>query len=55
MSDQPASRDYPQAITPINHIEPVPRRVRGYLAGRTVFDTVSAHYVWESAKYPQYR
>ena len=54
MSDRPASRDYPQAITPINHIEPVPRRVRGYLAGRTVFDTVSAHYVWESAKYPQY-
>jgi uncharacterized protein (DUF427 family) len=54
MSDEPAVRDYPQMITPFNHIEPVPRRIRGYLAGETVFDTVSARYVWEWAKYPQY-
>jgi hypothetical protein len=28
MSDEPAVRDYPQMITPFNHIEPVPRRIR---------------------------
>jgi uncharacterized protein (DUF427 family) len=54
MSDQPVPRDYPQMITPINHIEPVPRRVRGYLGGQTIFDTVTARYVWEWPKYPQY-
>jgi hypothetical protein len=27
MSDEPAVRDYPQMITPFNHIEPVPRRI----------------------------
>jgi uncharacterized protein (DUF427 family) len=47
MSDQPAARDYPQTITRINHIEPVPRRIRGYLGGRMIFDTVSARYVWD--------
>jgi uncharacterized protein (DUF427 family) len=54
MSDQPATRDYPQSIAPINHIEPVPRRIRATLGGRTVVDTVSALYVWEWEKYPQY-
>jgi len=54
MSSQPATRDYPQSIAPINHIEPVPRRIRATLGGRTVFDTVSALYVWEWEKYPQY-
>jgi uncharacterized protein (DUF427 family) len=54
MSDQPAPRDYPQMITPVNHIEPVPRRIRGYLGGQMLFDTMSARYVWESPKYPQY-
>jgi uncharacterized protein (DUF427 family) len=54
MSDQPAARDYPQTITPINHIEPVPRWIRGYLGGRMIFDTVSALYVWEWQRYPQY-
>jgi uncharacterized protein (DUF427 family) len=53
MSDQPPARDYPQTITPINHIEPVPRRIRGYLGGRMIFDTVSARYVWEWERYPQ--
>ena len=54
MSSQPATRDYPQSIAPINHIEPVPRRIRATLGGRTVFDTVAALYVWEWEKYPQY-
>jgi uncharacterized protein (DUF427 family) len=46
--------DYPQAITPVNHLEPVPRRVRAVLGGRTVLDTSQAVYVWEWAHYPQY-
>ena len=54
MSTQPATRDYPQSLTPINHIEPVPRRVRATLGGRTVADSVSVLYVWEWEKYPQY-
>jgi uncharacterized protein (DUF427 family) len=53
VSDQPP-RDYPQMIAPINHTEPVPRRVRAYLGGQPVFDTVSALYVWEWPNYPQY-
>jgi uncharacterized protein (DUF427 family) len=47
-------RDYPQMIAETGRVEPAPRRVRGVLAGRTVFDTVTARYVWESPKYPQY-
>jgi uncharacterized protein (DUF427 family) len=47
-------RDYPQAIGPALHTEPVPRRIRATLAGATVFDTTRALYVWESPKYPQY-
>jgi uncharacterized protein (DUF427 family) len=35
-------------------IEPAPRRVRGYLSDRLVFDTTSARYVWEFPYYPQY-
>ena len=54
MSTQPAPRDYPQSLTPINHIEPVPRRVRATLGGRTVVDSVSVLYVCEWEKYPQY-
>lgn len=47
-------RDYPQMITPVDTIEPVPRRVRAYLAGSVVLDTTKALYVWEWANYPQY-
>ncbi len=47
-------RDYPPMAAMTGRIEPAPRRVRGYLAGRTVFDTVRAMYVWESPRYPQY-
>ncbi|MGH2718454.1 MAG: DUF427 domain-containing protein [Actinomycetota bacterium] len=46
--------DYPAAIAPVNHIEPVPRRVRGMLGNHTVFDTTRALYVWEWSAYPQY-
>ncbi|HLX51049.1 MAG TPA: DUF427 domain-containing protein [Streptosporangiaceae bacterium] len=46
--------DYPASITPVNHVEPVPRRIRAMLAGQTVLDTTRALYVWEWAAYPQY-
>ncbi len=47
-------RDYPPMADTAGHVEPAPRRVRGYLAGRQVFDTTGAMYVWESPRYPQY-
>jgi uncharacterized protein (DUF427 family) len=46
--------DYPAMITPVNHVEPVPRRIRAYLAGEKVLDTTRAWYVWEWSNYPQY-
>jgi len=46
--------DVPAAIVPINHVEPVPRRIRAMLAGETVFDTTRARYVWELPYFPQY-
>ncbi len=45
---------YPQVIVPVNHVEPVPRRIRAFLSGRKVLDTTRARYVWESQAYPQY-
>lgn len=47
-------RDYPQSIVSVGHVEPVPRRVRAVLAGRTVLDTTAARYAWEWPNYPQY-
>src|ERR1700735_1564656 len=41
-------------IVPLNHVEPVPRRVRAVLGGQVVLDTVRALYVWEAPYYPQY-
>jgi uncharacterized protein (DUF427 family) len=41
-------------IIPVDHIEPVPRRVRAMFAGETVVDTTSALYVWEWPYYPQF-
>src|ERR1039457_2557889 len=41
-------------ITPTNHIAPVPRRIRAFLAGEPVLDTTKALYVWEWPNYPQY-
>jgi uncharacterized protein (DUF427 family) len=46
--------DYPQMIAPVNHIEPVPRRIRAFLGGVKVLDTTRALYVWASPNYPQY-
>jgi len=46
--------DYPQSIVAVNHIEPVPRRVRATLGGRVVLDTTRAVYLWEWPHYPQY-
>ncbi len=46
--------EYPGTAVPLNHIEPVPRRIRGYLGGELVVDTVAARYVWEIPPYPQY-
>jgi uncharacterized protein (DUF427 family) len=48
------SRDYPPMIATVDMIEPAPRRVRGTVGSRTVFDTTGALYVWEWANYPQY-
>jgi uncharacterized protein (DUF427 family) len=46
--------DYPQMIVPVDHVEPVPRRVRATLEGRVVLDTTRALYVWEWPNYPQF-
>lgn len=46
--------DFPQAIVPVDHVEPVPRRIRAVLDGRVVIDTTAAIYVWEWSFYPQY-
>jgi uncharacterized protein (DUF427 family) len=46
--------DYPAAITQVNQVEAVPRRVRAILADEVVFDTTKALYVWEWPYYPQY-
>ncbi|MEV6400024.1 DUF427 domain-containing protein [Streptomyces sp. NPDC051907] len=46
--------DYPEMIVPVNHVAPVPRRIRAALGGETVLDTTRARYVWEVSYYPQY-
>ena len=46
--------EYPAMIVPVNHMEPVPRRIRGTVGARTVLDTTRALYVWEWPNYPQY-
>ena len=48
MSDFPAMTDMREQV------QPVPRRLRGVLAGVTVFDTISAVYAWDTPKYPHY-
>lgn len=45
---------YPSLIVPVDHVEPVPRRVRAVMAGETVLDTIRALYVWEWPPYPQF-
>ncbi len=46
---------YPQAIVPVDHVEPVPRRVRAELGGQVVLDTTRALYLWEWPHYPQFQ
>ncbi len=46
--------DYPASPVEANHVEPVPRRIRAVLAGRTVVDTTHARYVWEWPAFPQF-
>jgi len=46
--------NYPAMITTVNHVEPVPRRIRAYLGSEKVLDTTRARYVWEWPYYPQY-
>ncbi len=46
---------YPQAIVPVDHIEPVPRRIRAMLGGQVVLDTKRALYLWEWPFYPQFQ
>ncbi|MEV7323100.1 DUF427 domain-containing protein [Streptomyces sp. NPDC093970] len=45
---------HPSLIVPVGHVEPVPRRIRGTIGGRVVFDTRRALYVWERQAYPQF-
>jgi uncharacterized protein (DUF427 family) len=45
---------YPPAAARTDDVAPVPRRIRGRLGGRTIFDTTRARYVWEWSHYPQY-
>ncbi|MCU1612940.1 MAG: hypothetical protein JWO98_480 [Frankiales bacterium] len=47
-------RDYPEVPVRVGHVEPVPRRIRGYIGATLVLDTVAARYVWEWPSYPQY-
>jgi uncharacterized protein (DUF427 family) len=49
-----AVSDFPAPPVPVNHVQPVPRRVRAFLAGQPVVDTTNARYVWENTSYPQY-
>ena len=46
--------DYPPPAAARGRVEPAPRRVRGFLGGKLVFDTTAARYVWELPYYPQY-
>jgi uncharacterized protein (DUF427 family) len=46
--------DYPKMIAAINHMEPVPRRIRATIGAHTILDTTRALYVWEWPNYPQY-
>ena len=45
-------RDFPSKLVPVNHVEPVPRRIRAILAGQAVVDTTRALYVWEWSGFP---
>ena len=46
-----SSMDYPASIVPVNHVAPVPRRIRAYLGAEKVLDTTRALYVWRSEEH----
>lgn len=46
--------NFPQSLTAVNHVAPVPRRIRAVKCDETVVDTTRALYVWEWPHYPQY-
>jgi uncharacterized protein (DUF427 family) len=46
--------NYPSTLVPVNHVEPVPRRIRAFLGAVPVIDTQRALYVWEHPAYPQF-
>ncbi|HEX4864443.1 MAG TPA: DUF427 domain-containing protein [Acidimicrobiales bacterium] len=46
--------DHPAFVNPPESVQPVPRRIRGFVDGGVVFDTTNASYVWEHSRYPQY-
>ena len=46
---------YPQPLVQVDHIEPVPRRVRALLGGEVVLDTTRALYIWDWPFYPQFQ
>lgn len=46
--------DFPQMIVPVDHVEPVPRRIRATLDNRYILDTTNAVYLWEWPGYPAY-
>ncbi|WP_232246723.1 DUF427 domain-containing protein [Kitasatospora mediocidica] len=54
MSEYVERPPYPAVNMQVNHVEPVPRRIRAVLAGETVLDTTRARYVWEVPYYPRY-
>jgi uncharacterized protein (DUF427 family) len=54
MTPADPSPAYPPAAARPDDVAPVPRRIRGRLGGRTIFDTIRARYVWEWSHYPQY-
>jgi uncharacterized protein (DUF427 family) len=46
--------NFPPALTAVNYVAPVPRRIRGMKGDDTLVDTTRALYVWEWPHYPQY-
>jgi len=45
---------FPPSLTPVNHVAPVPRRIRATKDNETLVDTTRALYLWEWPHYPQY-
>lgn len=46
--------DYPAPPVTVNRVEPVPRRIRAFLAGQAIVDTTDARYVWENPHFPHF-